>query len=79
MHDIKPADRFLAVSRNERNSGATFEQPHRHLDLLLANAELFRDLPADVCYAPALLKQKPSRRPKRPRVALDQPGHDKKD
>jgi len=42
---------FLAVSRNERNSGAAVEQHHRRLDLLFANAEFFRDLPIDVCHA----------------------------
>ena len=48
---VEPAGDFLAVARDERNRGAAVEQRHRRLDLLLANAELFRNLSIDVCHA----------------------------
>jgi hypothetical protein len=48
---VEHTSNFLAVSRNERNSGAAVEQRHRRLDLLFANAEFFRDPPIDVCHA----------------------------
>jgi hypothetical protein len=48
---VEPAGDFLAVARHERDGGAAVEQGDRCLDLLLANAELFRDLSIDVCHA----------------------------
>ena len=53
---VEPAGDFLAVARHERNRGAAVEQRHRRLDLLLANAKLFRNLSIDICHAQSSLK-----------------------
>ena len=53
---VEPAGDFLAVARHERNRGAAVEQGDRRLDLLLANAKLFRDLSIDICHAKSSLR-----------------------
>ena len=61
---VEPAGDFLAVARHERHRGAAVEQFHRRLDLLLADAEFFRNLSIDICHANSFLK--PSRPVNRP-------------
>ncbi len=48
---VEAARDFLAVSRDKGNGGTVVEQRHRRVDLLLAHAELFRDLSIDICHA----------------------------
>ena len=47
---VERAGDFLAVSRNERNSGAAVEQRYCRLDLLLADTKFFRNLSINVCH-----------------------------
>ena len=53
---VEPAGDFLAVARHERHRGAAVEQRYRRLDLLLANAKLFRNLSVDICHAKSSLR-----------------------
>ena len=46
---VQRAGRLLAIARDERHRRTTIEQSHGGFDLLLANAERFRDLPMNGC------------------------------
>ena len=59
LHVIQTAGDFLAVARHERDRGATIQQFHRCVDLLLAYAEFFRDLSIDICHANSFLNASP--------------------
>jgi hypothetical protein len=47
---VESAGDFLAVARHERHGSAAVKQFDGRRDLLLANAEFFRDLSIDICH-----------------------------
>ena len=51
---VEPAGGLLAIARHKRHRGAAIEQRDRRLDLLLAYAQFFRNLPVDVCHEKSL-------------------------
>ena len=48
---VERTGNLLAIARDERHRRAAIEQLHGRLDLLLTDAELFRDLSIDICHA----------------------------